>query len=352
MAKTTTDSAQEFKAIKASIEAGDIKPVYVLFGKEHYYIDELCSLLIDTVVPPQEKDFGQIVMYGADVTSNQVVSTARQFPMMVSRQIVVVKEAQMMKKVEDIGVYFDGIMPTTVLVICYKTSIDPTKQSKSLDKRSILYKQAQKIGVVFESNQVQDYKMPKAIENFIADKGLTITPDGAALLAEFAGTELQKIALEVDKLMKVLPSGVTRITAEDVEKNVGMSRDYSTYELARALSEKERVKCFRIAHFYAQSPKRYPLVLTIASLSTHFIKLLRYGALLQSGIPKSEVLAQMGINPYFSREYDSAMRNYGVKRIMQVISILKEYDVRSKSSGRGSAEDGDLLLEIIAKILA
>jgi len=352
MAKVTTDSAQEFKEIKARIEAGDIKPVYLLFGKEHYYIDQLCSLLMERVIPVQEKDFGEIVLYGADVSADQVVSTARQFPMMVSRQLVVVKEAQMMKKVEDIGVYFEGIMPSTVLVICHKNVNDPTKSSKSIDKRSTLYKQSQKYGVAFESNQVQDYKMPKVIEGFYADRGLSITPDGAALLAEFSGTDLQKIALSTDKLMKSLPAGTSKITAKDIESNVGMSREYSTFELTKALSQKEVSKCFRIVHFYAESPKRYPLVVTMAALSSHFIKILRYGAQLQAGVPKDEALAQMGINPYFAREYDVAINNYPIKKTMKIISLLKEYDVRSKSNGRGSAEDGDLLLEVVSKILA
>ena len=159
MAKTTTDTVQEYKALREEILAGDIKPFYLLFGKEHYYIDELCRLLMEKVIPPEERDFGQIVYFGADVTANQVVSTARQFPMMIARQLVVVKEAQMMKKVEDIAVYFEGIMPTTVLVVCYKTNNDPTKTGKNIDKRSVFYKQAKKFGVAFESNPIPDYKI-------------------------------------------------------------------------------------------------------------------------------------------------------------------------------------------------
>ena len=352
MAKMATDSAGEFKRIRSQIEAGEIAPVYVLFGKEHYYIEELCKLLMDKVIPPEEKDFGQIVLYGADTTAEKVVSAARQFPMMISRQLVVLKEAQMMKKVEDIGVYFDAIMPSTVLVVCYKTVNDPTKQGKSIDKRTSFYKQAQKVGVVFESNQVPDYKMAKTIEDFAQDRGLKIAPDAAALLAEYAGVDLQKIALELDKLVKILPEGTKNITAKDIESNVGMSREYSVFELTKALSVKDKAKCYRISHFYGQSPKRYPLVVTMAALSSHFIKLLRYEALLQNGTPKGEVLAQMGINPYFAREYDDAARNYPIKKLMSIISLLKEYDLKSKSGQRGSAEDGDLLLEIISRILS
>jgi len=352
MTKQTSDSAAEFRAIKGDILAGKIAPVYLLFGKEHYYLDELCKLLMDKVLPPEERDFGQIVFFGADTTAEKVVSAARQFPMMISRQLVVVKEAQMLQKIENIGVYFEGIMPSTVLVICYKTPNDPTKTSKNIDKRSSFYKQAVKCGVVFESNPVPDYKMGRAIENFIEEKGLKIAPDAAQMLAEFAGTDLQKIALEVDKLLKLLPDGASKISARDIEENVGMSRDYSVFELTKALSVKDSAKCFRIVHFFGESPKRFPLVMTLASLSGHFIKILRFHALLQAGTPRGEILSQLGINPYFASEYDTAIRNYPVKQTMRVIALLKEYDRKSKSNLRGDASDGDLLQELICKILA
>lgn len=351
MAKQTVDTASEFKALKSSILSGDIKPFYLLFGKEHYYIDEICNLLIDNVIPAEEKDFGQIVCYGADVNAGQVVSLARQYPMMASRQLVVVKEAQMMRNVEEIGVYFEGLMPTTVLVICYKTNNDPTKSGRNIDKRTSFYKQAQKVGIVFESNQTADYKMPQAIERFVAEKGLSIDAPAAQLLAEYAGVDLQKIALSIDKLTKLLPEGTTHITVSDIETNVGMSRDYSVFELTKALSVKDTAKAFRIVHFFAESPKRYPFVMTMAAISSHFIKLLRFHALLQAGARRQEILSQLGINPYFADEYDKAVLNYPVKKVMKVIALLKQYDRNSKSNGRGDASDGDLLKEMVARIL-
>ena len=352
MAKTTTDTVQEYKALREEIERGDIKPFYLLFGKEHYYIDELCRLLMEKVIPPEERDFGQIVYFGADVTANQVVSTARQYPMMIERQLVVVKEAQMMKKVEDIGVYFEGIQPTTVLVICYKTPNDPTKSGKNIDKRSTFYKQAKKIGVAFESNQIPDYRVARWIDGYLAGEGLRIDPDAAALLAESAGADLQKITLAIDKLRKMLPEDRRRITAQDIEENVGMSRDYSVFELTKALSMKDAAKAFRIVHFFGEAPKRFPIQMTVAALSGHFIRLLRFHALLQSGVSRSDILTQLGINPYFAGEYDAALRNYPVKKTMRAVALLREYDRRSKSNTRGEATDGDLLKELIAKILA
>ena len=352
MAKTTTDSVQEYKALRDEILAGDIKPVYLLFGKEHYYIDAICNLLMEKVIPPEERDFGQLVYYGADVTANQVVSAARQYPMMIARQLVVVKEAQMMKKVEDIGIYFEGIQPTTVLVVCYKTNNDPTKSGRNIDKRSTFYKQAKKYGVAFESNPIPDYRVGRWIDAYVSELGLRIAPDASALLAESAGSDLQKIVLAVDKLRKVLPEDRRQITAADIEENVGMSRDYSVFELTKALSQKDAPKAFRIAHFFGEAPKRFPIQMTMAALASHFIRLLRYHALLQDGIPRSEILAQLGINPYFAGEYDAAVRNYPAKKVMRVISVLKEYDQRSKSNARGEATDGDLLKELLAKILA
>ena len=351
MAKATSDTVQEYKALRQEILGGDIKPFYLLFGKEHYYIDELCRLLMDTVVPPEERDFGQIVYFGADVTANQVVSTARQFPMMVSRQLVVVKEAQMMKKVEDIAVYFEGIMPTTVLVICYKTNNDPTKSGKNIDKRSAFYKQARKLGVAFESNPIPDYKISRWIDSYVGETGKRIAPDASALLAESTGTDLQKLSLTIDKLCKLLPEDRTLISVQDIEENVGMSRDYSVFELTKALSMKDAAKAFRIVHFFGEAPRRFPIQLTLSAISSHFIRLLRYHALLQAGNSRNDILAQLGINPYFGGEYDAAVRNYPARKTMRIIGALKEYDQRSKSNTRGEASDGDLLKELTAKIL-
>lgn len=356
MAKQSTDSAQEYKLLRNQILQGDIRPVYLLFGTEHYYIDELCSLLMDTVVPQEEKDFGQIVFYGSETGTNTIISAARQFPMMVSRQLVVVKEAQMLSrergKIEDFEVYFNAPMPSTVLVICYKTVNDPTKSGKNIDKRTSFYKKAQQVGAVFESAQVPDYKMQQLIESFVADKGLSINPVAAKLLADYSGVDLQKIDVEINKLMKLLPEGTREISVSDIENNVGISREYSTFELTKALSEKNSEAAFRIAAFFARSPKRYPFVKTSAVLASHFMKILRMEALLSSGVPRNEMLSMVGVSPYFSREYDAAMRNYPQMAAMKAISLLKEYDFRSKSSLRGEAEDGDLLIELVSRLIS
>lgn len=352
MAKQTTDTTAQFNALMSDIKGGNLAPFYLLFGKEHYFIDALCAAIMENALPPGERDFGQVVYYGADVSANQVVSAARQFPMMVSRQVVVLKEAQMMRKIEDIALYFEAMMPTTVLVICYKTPNDPSKSSKSIDKRTSFYKQACKAGVVFESNQIPDYRMARWIEDFFSGRGLDISPDAASLLAEYVGVDISKVVLELDKLLKVLPEGRNSVTAADIEENVGMSRDYTVFELTKALSLKDVGKCYRIVAFFARSDKRFPIQMTMAALSSHFIKLLRFHALVQAGVGRGEILSQLGINPYFAREYEAALRNYPLRRTMRIISILREYDYRSKSNARGSASDGELLSELISRILA
>lgn len=352
MAKQASDIVSDYRMLRDQILSGDYKPVYLLFGTEHYYIDQLCDLLCSNVIPLQERDFGQIVLYGLDTNASQVVSAARQFPMMASRQLVVVKEAQTMKKLEDIAVYFNAIMPSTVLVICYKTQVEANgRQGKSIDKRSSFYKQALKLGAVFESNKLPDYKMAAWVERFVADKGFNIEPAAAALLSEYAGTDMSKIALEIDKLVKLLSEGEKKITRQDIEKNVGMSREYSVFELTKALSQKDALKSYSISRFFGDSPKRFPLTVTLAALNSHFFRLLRYHALQQAGASRSEILSDLGINPYFAREYDEAVRNYNCRKVFKIISVLRDTDLKSKSGRRGEASDGELLQELVSKIL-
>ncbi|MBP5210630.1 MAG: hypothetical protein J6Z27_02175, partial [Bacteroidales bacterium] len=225
MAKQGADNEQLYERVSSDILSGDIKPFYLLFGKEHYYIDKVCDLLMENVLSEEERAFGQIVYFGADVTADQVVGTARQYPMMVSRQLVVVKEAQMMKKVEDIYSYFSHLMKSTVLVICYKTPTDPMV-TKNIDKRTKFYKEAGGIGEVLEFVPTPEYNMPLRIEKFVSLRGYRIEPEAAALFAEFCGTELNKVEAELDKISKNLPSG-SLITVPVIEENVGLMRDYS-----------------------------------------------------------------------------------------------------------------------------
>lgn len=351
MARIAPDTVQQYSSIEADILAGKFAPYYLLFGKEHFYIDRLCSLIMDKALLPEERDFGQLVFYGADADSDQVVSAARQYPMMVSRQLVVVKEAQMMKKIDRIAEYYANIVPTTVLVVCYKTP-NEAGSTKNIDKRTRFYKDASKVGVVFESNPVPEGRIPLWIEKYVASKGIEITPDASVMMAEACGADLSKIALEVDKLTRLFSGSASgKITADIIEENVGISREYSVFELTKALSARNISATYRIAAFFGQTPKRFPIQMVMGALSSHFIKILRYHAAVADRASRAEIASAIGVNPYFMSEYENAARNYPLKKCMKVIAVLREYDYRSKSNARGSADDGELLLELVSRIL-
>lgn len=349
MAARGEDTATVAARIEADIRKGDIKPVYLLFGKEHFYIDRICDLLTESVIPPEERDFGQMVYYGVDVAAPQIISLARQYPMMVSRQMIVIKEAQGMKSVEEIAPYLENIMPTTVLVICYKTPNDGSS-SKNIDKRKKLYKETLAKGVVLESEPVKDWNLAGWIESYVRGEGIEMERSCPQLMAEACGNNLSKIALEVEKLKKNLGESST-ITQAMVEQNVGISRDWSAFELTNAICDKNTAKVYKIAKYFGENPKRFPIQMTISTLAGQFIKLLRYHACREQRMSDSEISAELGVNPYFMRDYARYGKNYPVKSCMAAIAILREYDTRSKSNARGSASDGDLLVEVISRLM-
>jgi len=351
MARIENNTEQQFASIKADIQSGKISPFYLLFGKEHYYIDKVCDLLMEKALLPEERDFGQIVLYGADVTTQQIISVARQYPMMASRQLVVVKEAQMIKNIEKLYDYYSVMMPTTILVVCYKTPNDPTS-SKNVDKRTLFYKEAASKGVVFESNPIKEDKIPFWIERHTSSLGAKIESDAAALLTEACGSDLSKLALEIDKLFKQFSEGQKQIiTSEMVEKNVGVSREYNAFELSKAFSSKDSTKIYRITAVFGQNPRRFPIQMTLGALSGHFIKILKYISASKDTNSRQVLAAAVGVPPFFLDEYQMAARNYPLKKCIKAISLLKDYDYRSKSNTRGSATDGELLLELVSKLL-
>ena len=314
-------------------------------GEEPYYPDLVCDAIIGCCLQEWEKDFNEIICYGADVNADTVITAARRFPMMAERQLVVVKEAQAMKDLEQMSVYCDRPLDSTVLVLLL--------HGASADKRKSLYKSALKAGVVVDSQPLRDYEVTRWIADFYAEKGLRIAPDAAVLLAESAGTDLGKIAVETEKMRKNLPEGATDITVEDVERNVGISRSFSVFELTRELSARNARKALTIASRIADAPK-FAMPMAVSALYTHFYRILKYGALLaQSPNPDAGEKARiLGVNPYFFREYDMAVRNYPVPRAMNVISLLNDYDYKGKGGDISSeTTPKQLLVELVSKIL-
>jgi DNA polymerase-3 subunit delta len=313
-------------------------------GDEPYYVDMVCDAIIENALDESERDFNQTICYGADVDSDTVITAARRYPMFAERQLVVVKEAQMMKGLEDLAVYCQMPLESTVLVI--------SMHGATADKRKSLYKTVSKMGRVVDSQQLRDYEVPKWISMYYSGCGLHIAPDAAALLAEHAGTDLNKIAVETQKMLKNMPEGAVNVTAADIERNVGISRQYSIFELTKELSMKNAPKALRTAA-YIGSAAKFAMPMAVSALYTHFYRILKYGALLkQNPRPANDQKARiLGVNPYFFAEYDTAVRNYPVRKCMAVIAMLKEYDYKGKGGDVGEATPAELMVELTAKIL-
>ena len=344
MAKGFQDTDSLCRDIVKDARQGVFKPVYLLMGDEPYYVDMVCDAILEHCLDESERDFNQTVCYGADVTADAVITAARRYPMFAERQLVVVKEAQMMKSLEDLAVYCQKPLESTVLVIAM--------HGASADKRKSLYKTVSKMGVVVESQALRDYEVPRWIPMFYQTKGLRIAPDAAALLAEYAGTDLNKIAIETEKMLKNLPEGTVEVSASDIEKNVGISRQFSIFELTKELSFRNSAKALRIASYIGSSAK-FAMPMAVSALYTHFYRILKYEALLmQNPRPGNDLKAKaLGVNPYFFSEYDTAVRNYPLKKCMAVIALLKEYDYKGKGGDVGEATPAELMVEMTARIL-
>ena len=345
MAKTGVNIDAQCRQILSDVRSGVFKPVYLLMGDEPYYPELVCQAIIDNCLQDYEKDFNETVCYGSDVTAEQVITAARRFPMMAERQLVVVKEAQLMKSLEELAVYCAEPLDSTVLVVLMHKA--------SADKRRAFYKSVQKKGVVVDSPAVRDYEVSGWITSYYSSRGLQIEPQAAALLGESVGTELSTIVVETDKLLKNLPEGVTRVSVADIEKNVGISRQFSVFELTKELSYKNSGKALKIASHLGDSAK-FAMPMAVSALYTHFNRILRYGALLASGgYPSAEEKASAlaGVNPYFYKEYDVAVRNYPLKSAMAAVSLLCEYDYLGKGGDGGAATPGELLIELTSKLL-
>lgn len=330
----------EVVKIVNDIKAGNIKPVYFLMGEEPYYIDKLTEYMEANLLSEEEKGFNQTVLYGRDVTIDDIVSTAKRYPMMAERQVVIVREAQeLSRSIDKLESYAENPMPTTVLVIAYKY--------KTLDKRKKLVKFLDKKGLVYESKKLYENQVGDWLKRVLAGKKLNIEPKAAAMLVDFLGTDLSKIANELDKLAIILPQGST-ITPELIEENIGFSKDFNVFELRKAIGERNVKKAYQIAQYFADNPKDNPLVLTVGQTFGFFVQLLKYHGL-KDRSPKN-VASALGINPFFVKEYDVAIKNYPMKKVSQIVASLRDIDVKSKGVGANGLPPGDLMKEMLAKI--
>ena len=332
----------EVKQIVADIKNGQIKPIYFLMGEEPYYIDGISDFIEKNVLAEEEKGFNQMIMYGRDVSIEDIVGNAKRYPMMADRQVIIVKEAQdLSRTIENLTAYAANPQPTTVLVVNYKY--------KKIDKRKGLYKAINKIGVVFESKKLYENQVSDWIRRVLSSKNYTISPKAAQMLVEFLGTDLSKINNELEKLQIVLPKG-SEITPVIIEENIGISKDYNNFELQKAIGERNALKAFKIVQYFAENPKDNPMVVTVSLLFNFFSQLLHFHGL--SDKSPRNVASALKINPYFVNDYITAARYYPMKKVSNIVATLRDFDVKSKGVGANAVPQGDLLKEMLVYILA
>lgn len=327
------------KIIK-DIQAGNIKPIYFLMGEEPYYIDKLSEYIEQNILQEHERDFNQTVLYGRDVSIEDIVGNAKRYPMMADRQVVIVKEAQELSRtIDKLESYAENPQDTTVLVICYKY--------KTLDKRKKVTKVLEKSGVVFESKKLYENQVGDWLKRVLQGKKLNIEPKAVQMFVDFLGNDLSRIANEIDKLAIILKPGEV-ITPAIIEENIGFSKDFNPFELRKAIGEKDQYKSYLIANHFAANPKDNPIVLTIGLVFSFFSQLLQYHGLKDKN-PKN-VASALKINPFFVKDYELAARNYPMKKVSGIVSTLKDIDLKSKGVGGNSLPQSDLLKEMLAKI--
>ena len=353
MAKSTLkfkDSVAAFEALSAEITARRFAPIYLLMGEESYFIDALCDQLSSSILTPAEQSFNQITVYGKDSDAGQVVNLCRQMPMMGSHEVIILKEAQQLRQIEKLTHYTSKPQPSTILIICHK--------EKSLDKRSALYKQCQKEGVVFESVRPRDYEIGPWLTQFIQSKGLSIVPKAVQMLTDHLGFDVAKLSSEIDKLMLALPVGTKSIPDQHIEQNVGISKEFNNFELCNAVAVWDVERAMRIADHFARNPKDNPLLVTVMALYSLFrdmfiINYLRWLAKYKTQPMPSEgelmrILKKS--NPYAVRELSQQSTRWPNRKVFTVLGLLREYDGKSKGIDTGGMNDGELLRELLLKI--
>jgi DNA polymerase III subunit delta len=315
-------------------------PVYLLMGEEPFYIDVISRHIEENVLDETEKEFNQTILYGRETDVPTIISTAKRFPMMANHQVVIIKEAQNVKDYEDLTHYFENPLISTILVICFKY--------KSLKKTTRFVKKAGELGVVMDSRKVYDNKMPEWIADYVQRRGYKIGPKATQMLADHLGNDLGKVVNEVKKIFISLPKG-NEVTPLLIEQNIGISKDFNVFELLDALGTKNAFKAFQIAKYFGDNPKSNPFVLTVAMLYNYFSKLLLYHSLKDKS--RTKLAGELGVPPFMVQGYIKGAANYSPGRLIEIFSQLREYDVKSKGVDNISADQGELLKELVYKIL-
>lgn len=332
-----------YESICKEIAERKFSPIYVLMGEEPFFIDQITDLLIENVLAEEERDFNQSIFYGADADAVSVINAARRFPMMSEYQLIVVKEAQLMRDIELLNAYAKHPLSSTVLVINYKY--------KTLDRRKSLAAAVEKNGILFESKKIPDYKMPGFITGLLQQRSLAIDAKAAQMLSDFLGNDLNRLSKELDKLAIVMAQmGSKRVTPELVERNIGISKEYNNFELIKALATKDVLKANRIAQYFEKNPKTNPLQMTLAVLFNYFSNLLI--AYYSKDRSEAGLMAALGLRSAFQlKDYQMGMRHYSAMKVFLSIGEIRKADAASKGVDNASASDADLLKDLLYKIM-
>ncbi len=329
-----------FEEIIGNLQKKIYHPIYFLMGEETYFIDKISDYIADNVLTEAEKGFNQTVLYGKDLEPSTIIGNARRFPMMANHQVIIVREAQNIKKIEDLEPYVKNPLNSTILVINYKY--------KTLDKRKTFPKLIDQKGVLFESKKIYDNQLPAWITTYLKNQRYTISPQAAAMIAEYLGTDLGKVVNELDKLIISLPAG-TQITPDHIEKNIGISKEFNVFELQNALGDRDLLRANRIINYFGANPSSNPVTVVVSALFSYFSKLLNYHFLEDKS--QNNVASVLQVHPFFVKNYVAAAKNYNIKKLVEIVSILREYDMKSKGWGNVSASQADLQKEMIYRIL-
>ncbi|MCF2593456.1 DNA polymerase III subunit delta [Bacteroides caecigallinarum] len=331
-----------YEDIAKNIKNGKFEPVYLLMGEEDYYIDRIADYIADNALDENEKEFNLTVVYGMDTDMASIVNNAKRYPMMSERQVVMVKEAQNLRSWDELGFYLQKPLNSTVLVFCYKHG--------AMDKRKKIVAEIEKNGVVFESKKLKENMLPGFISSYLKRRKMEIEDKAAEMMADFVGNDLNRMAGELEKLIITMPKGKNRITPDEIERNIGISKDYNNFELKSALIAKDTLKANKIVKYFNDNPKNNPLQPTLAILFNYFSNLMvAYYAPERS---ENGVAAYLGLkSPWLAKEYLEGMRRYSGVKVMNIITQIRLCDARSKGIGNVSLSAGELLRELVYFIL-
>lgn len=345
MAGTVTGkkkNALTYDVIVREVRAGNYKPIYYLMGAESYYIDRIADYIVDRVLKPEERDFNLFTFFGSETNVDAVINAAKGFPMGADHVVVVVKEAQGLANVERLEFYLRQPQPSTILILCHKNGV--------LDRRKKIAGMIEKAGVLFESAKLYDSQLPTFINEYMRRKRLAIEPNAAALLAEYVGADLNRLASELDKLALALPTGQRTVTMDLVETHVGISKEFNIFELQSALAQKDVERVSRIANYFDKNPKENPIQKTLPALFKFFSNLM----LAYYAPEKTErgIAAWLGQADWqVRRNVLPAMKRYKGTKVMKILGEIRRTDARSKGVDNPSTPNGELMEELLYFIL-